>query len=1782
MRKRENVWERYAGNSHMQVATGKVASEKPRGASLLSRSKFFLLVLLIAGNAILDCQADWNCLYDGYSIVPSSWDSSCFRVLSVKDVKRTGGTSLFGNPGGVGGSTSYEDVEITRSPGTGKYAPYPGIPYCMSRVNDYWSVDYSGTVHDACWHVSRVCDVVSIAPNAFADCEKTSQRTLIISHSVTNIGSNAFGGAGDCHGYELVYVSAAVRSVGKNAFSRCRPEHIVTPASYVVTNAFCESPVMVTINGLGADESICDYAFSGCDKLQTIGFTNMTADAIASIGDGAFKSCRALQRIDGMIQGGSFSPHAALREIGNEAFNGCRAIQEVTIPDSVEKIGGNAFDDTEFWTRNGRGLVIQDGWLLGFNCDGAASPREIYIPAEVRHIADNAFANCHATEYIYFHPNIESIGKNAFVGTRFWSDFPLGLVVYNGWLLGYKWNHNYSYDIDIPSDVGHIADGVFEKMYGIKSVNVHSNVLSIGAFAFRGCRDLNHFSYYPDVTRIGYRVFEGCTSLSEIDENDVAAGVSSWDYVVTFDANGGAVSADQYYVSSGAEIGQLPEATHPGAYFVGWYTSPNGGDRVLQAQTITQDVMYYAHWAPHPLVVTFDLGSHEFERVGGGELVQMVAYGDSVVPPDIAGRGAECFGGWDGDIAQPILENVTFVARAGVETYASGSYLGCSWTFRERDGILQISGDMIEKSSVLYANEWKSIKTKVKRIEIAEGVTAIGYYAFQNFTALESVALPTSLTNIGPSAFSGCVRLKEVEIGDGVVSIGSCAFMNCKKLVAVHIPGSVQKVQDKAFEGCLELKKVEVKGDIPILGNRIFAKCESLQDIALGAKFRRLTQGMFSGCESLRRIVLPSTITNVHQYAFEGCTDLDLIFEGDAPALTITSSSTNAINADCQAYVRTESAGWNVTIPGVWSGIPIAYGGNYKIQFDLCGHGDDLLILRTFGAELGELPSVSCYGYEFEGWFTDAGEMVAASTMVCHDCKYYARWLPLQHTVSFDSNGGSECHDINVCMDTPIEDWPTPTLRHYIFGGWCTDQGCLVDMDRPITESQTYFAKWIPEQHTVVFDANGGMGGGSRAQPYGSLIGFFPDDPILAGHTFIGWFSEPVGGRKIEVTESIYGDVTYYARWTVIHYAVSFDSQGGTLYDSILYAYGESLGGLPLPWRDGYAFAGWYTDLIGGSPITEDTIVERRTTYYAHWIQGVPISDAEFDGIEYTWRMNEKSEAILTGVASNVTKRTQDITLPATITYYIYDGDGNVESYLIPVCGIDDYAFRDDYVSKTNSRYWTSVVIPDGVREIGRQAFYSLTWLQSVTLPDSLETIGDSAFANCVGLTNMPLPEGVRAIGKEAFRRTRLSFPDLPSGLMDIGEKAFYGTGLRSATVPSGVDTISHYAFQSCSVLTNCVVSEGVKAINFGAFSMCDTLYSVAIAASVTNIESGAFADCDGLRRIVVSPDNMAYKAESGFLLSKDGKTLVAVPGGLVGVSVPNCVTKIGMYALRSNERVMNITMHDGVTNIGQVAFSYCHCLKSVVIPSSVDDIGASAFYHCTNLTTITFNGNEPNAIGSYAFDGVKNGCVARVPKTAKGYAVDESGKWKGLVVERYVSIPNIAADATRTVVIETVENIEFADNVVTMVIGGSAEEYNAFKTWADGVKGVTGDALAGEAAVVANEHAAAAYLLGAERLFENEPTVEIGELAIAESEGAGTTAMTVAVTVKDGESAVAVDAEKVAAMFEATGDLGDWNGAAKLTPTVTTSGTDASGKMTFVVTPGDGTASKAFLRIKR
>lgn len=77
---------------------------------------------------------------------------------------------------------------------------------------------------------------------------------------------------------------------------------------------------------------------------------------------------------------------------------------------------------------------------------------------------------------------------------------------------------------------------------------------------------------------------------------------------------------------------------------------------------------------------------------------------------------------------------------------------------------------------------------------------------------------------------------------------------------------------------------------------------------------------------------------------------------------------------------------------------------------------------------------------------------------------------------------------------------------------------------------------------------------------------------------------------------------------------------------------------------------------------------------------------------------------------------------------------------------------------------------------------------------------------------------------------------------------------------------------------------------------------------------------------------------------------------------------------------------------------------------------------------------------------------------------------------------------------------------------------------------------------------------------------------------GRGAKVCKVSVTVKDGEKIAAVDAEKVAALFECTGDLTDWAGAALKVSVEPQEGEGEA--MRFWVTPEEEGTSRAFLRI--
>ena len=519
------------------------------------------------------------------------------------------------------------------------------------------------------------------------------------------------------------------------------------------------------------------------------------------------------------------------------------------------------------------------------------------------------------------------------------------------------------------------------------------------------------------------------------------------------------------------------------------------------------------------------------------------------------------------------------------------------------------------------------------------------------------------------------------------------------------------------------------------------------------------------------------------------------------------------------------------------------------------------------------------------------------------------------------------------------------------------------------------------------------------------------------------------------------------------------------------------------------------------------------------------------------------------------------------------------------------------------------MTIPNSVTSIESGAFIYCASLTNVTIGGGVASIGDFAFESCDSLASLTIPDSVTSIGYDSFRNCySLTNVTIGSGVTNIADGAFdHCESLTSVTIPDSVTSIGSYSFQECSGLTSITIPDSVTSIGDYAFFFCG-LTSLAIPNSVTNIGREAFSQrykylkditvsqyvCDvGLGRIYRNPapngitnlvfsDNVTSIGCEAFAGSEDLASLT-IPdsvtnigdfafnccASLTNVTIGGGVASIGDFAFESCDSLASLTIPDSVTNIGEYAFYECSGLTSITIPDSVTSIESGAFSHCDSLTNVTFLGNAPD-VGSWLFERVASGCVAAVSPKSTGWGVSVGEDWNGLMLQCWPEVLTAAADDAEVCgIVATFADKGLASKITTV------DEYEDFKAWVD-------EKNLYQPAVVDSLHAEAAYLLGAERLFENEPTVEIGELAIAEGESAGTTVMTVAVTVKDGENAMKCAAEKVKEMFEATGDLGDWNGAAKLTPTVTPTGTDASGKMTFVVTPGDGTAAKAFLRIKR
>lgn len=101
------------------------------------------------------------------------------------------------------------------------------------------------------------------------------------------------------------------------------------------------------------------------------------------------------------------------------------------------------------------------------------------------------------------------------------------------------------------------------------------------------------------------------------------------------------------------------------------------------------------------------------------------------------------------------------------------------------------------------------------------------------------------------------------------------------------------------------------------------------------------------------------------------------------------------------------------------------------------------------------------------------------------------------------------------------------------------------------------------------------------------------------------------------------------------------------------------------------------------------------------------------------------------------------------------------------------------------------VVIPEGVKKIGQEAFLDQKSMVSIKFPESLVRIDEMAFHNCYGLKEIVFPKNVESIGKYAFLSCeKLKKAELNEGLKFIEDGAFFCTKIRELELPKSIRVV--------------------------------------------------------------------------------------------------------------------------------------------------------------------------------------------------------------------------------------------------------------------------------------------------------------------------------------------------------------------------------------------------------
>lgn len=1406
---------------------------------------------------------------------------------------------------------------------------------------------------DVSGDVTVKAGTLTVAEYAFQNC--VGIISVTVPDSVKCIGLGAFSGCSSIESITLPFVGERVR--GENELEQY-------PFGYVFGRLSYEGGISTTQYFYGYGTEYVNLS----TFYIPLSLKNVTVTG-GEILYGAFYNCSFIE---------SITLPKGLTKIGGHAFYYCYYLRNITVPDGVTSIGANAFE----------------------NCGNISS---VNIPAGVTSIGNYAFKDCVRL--------IEVVNNSALTVTAGATDN--GYVAYYArevhsgrsnvtekdgyiWLIGSEEIYLLRYvgedtELVLPADwkgKGYvICDYAFNEMTRLTSVTVPNSVKSIGKNAFLNCTELinvyivNPFGWSAGSVALDWETLrdpsdvakrlkasynsvawvrkDGDTSgsigvnISWVILEDGTLAITGSGEMPDFNAGGAPWNAYKERIAKVAVIGELSIGSS--AFY--------GFDKIVEVR-IADGLVSIGNYAFYGCTSLTEIVIPDSVRSIGAYAFRKCSSLTSVIFRNrfgwTAGEGsisAEAVF-YPSDAAALItgdLHKVEWMRDASSEptdtvAVICGGKGGASvkWVLTE-DGKLTVVGSGAMFSYGENGAPWTPYADGVTALEIGEGITSIGDYAFYGFTALTELNIPSTVTVIGDYAFYR-LGVGSLTVPASVTDIGNGAF-GYSQFTVLKLNEGLLTVGDSAFYGC-KIIDLSIPSTVTLIGKEAFRGNSSLTGVRIyGGK---ISDSAFEGCSKLLNAHLYD-VTYIGARAFSR-TDLHQI---NIPS-SVTYIGAGAFYASSRlTYVYLNPFGWSR------SGYTVSYTTmeNEKTVANYMKNYDSYYWEKTW-IDSGVSGEVEWFC--FDGgilYITGEGAMADYSAGK-------APWNAYKDEIVY------------LCMDSYIENIGSCSfygftklnklelplflkrIGDYAFFG-CTALESF-EMYSYVTEIGAYaFRKCSNLTSVHMAKIAGWAADGTYVRPE-KLI--FPD---LAAKYLVSEYYTKTWTRNTNATTELVVKATGECG-TGVYWILTSENELRVYGNGAMANYTASS---PSPWSE-------YADQIVSVTVTGGVTQIGRYAFYNCKCTEVTLEEGVKSVGDYAFSNSAVVDLSLPSTLNTIASRAfsacaslKKLVIPNGVTaidVYAFSGCVSIESITVNSantvyrssynCIIDikkktiilgcknSVIAKDAEVTAIGSNAFagceiTSVSIPSTITKIGASAFYQCTKLSRITLPKGLTEIGASAFRYCNELVAFTVPATVKTIGAYAFADCdRFYKMTIPEGVEVIEDGLFYGcVFMTEVTLPSSVKSIGASAFYNCHYLTSVNLEGGLISIGSRAFQKCANLTEIVIPDSVTSIGSEAFRECTALKSVVIGKGVTSVGASAFY-----GCT------AMVSAVISDSAASLGNYAFYDCRALESVSLGNGITSIGSYAFKNCSALKTLVIPDSVTSVGTDALSGCAALESLT------------------------------------------------------------------------------------------------------------------------------------------------------------------------------------------------------------------------------------